>query len=91
MHIAWGEVENGCGGIVTDEQGYPPHQEAQGSGGATITRRTVIRFGGNEKHQIIQPFSACFLYKRLTQYACKNKLKNTQVFDYVQRLSPLPM
>ena len=25
-----------------------------------------IRFGNNEKHQIIQPFSACFLYKRLT-------------------------
>lgn len=66
MHIAYGEVENGCGGIVTDEEGYPPHREAQGSGGATITRRTVIRFGGNEKHQIIQPFSACFLYKRIS-------------------------
>lgn len=66
MHIAWGEVENGCGGIVTDEQGYPPHQEAQASEFATITKRTVIRFGNNEKHQIIQPFSACFLYKRLT-------------------------
>ena len=25
-----------------------------------------IRFGNNEKHQIIQPFSACFLYKRIS-------------------------
>lgn len=25
-----------------------------------------VRFGNNEKHQIIQPFSACFLYKRIS-------------------------
>ena len=66
MHIGYGDTKNGCGGIVTDEEGYPPHQQAQYSEDATFTKRTVIRFGNNEKHQIIQPFSACFLYKRLT-------------------------
>ena len=64
MHIGYGEVANGCGGIVTDEAGYPPHQEAQYSEAATYTRRTVIRFGGNEKHNLLQPYISIYMWLR---------------------------
>ena len=66
MHIGYGEVANGCGGIVTDEAGYPPHQEAQYSEAAAYTRRTVIRFGNNQSHNNLSLYYAIYLYRRVT-------------------------